>query len=188
MGDFQEPADELASRTATHEAGHCIIAELCGLRVMRAELMHPQVGITHLPIDPDEQASNDLHRAHVDTALGGYPAVGEVWGTETEQANRIEDIHDWESDLGRALRRADHLDPHPADLCAFVLEREATVREQLSDHTVRSALEHVAEVLFESWVRTQTLGVGAPAIEGNHVRDIMADYGIAARAEPGQLV
>ena len=165
--------DELRSRTATHEAGHCVVAELSGLRVVESVLVTPADGSTGLQPGPPE--SNDLHEAHLYVAVAGYPAVGEIWGAEVERANRKADIHDLvDSDLWRALLRASKLNPAPADLVACILDREDSTRSILARPEVRDAVCHIGEVIFEHG-----------GMSGDHVRSVLTQHGVTARAEPG---
>jgi hypothetical protein len=168
-----EALNELRSRTAAHEAGHCLLVELSGLRVVESRVVTVNYGSTTLRADLSE--SDGLHEAHLFVAVAGYAAVGAVFGPEVEIANRAEDIHsDPDSDLWRALVHASGLESIPDGLVERILNCEAIVRDILMRGDVLEAVRHIGEVLFEYG-----------HISGEHVRGVMLMYNLQPRPEPG---
>jgi len=167
--------DETRSRTAAHEAGHCVIAELSGLRVVNSRLCNAYVGLTAL--EDILHPTNDVHEAHLYVAVGGYPAVGAVLGPDAEATNREEELHDLaDSDLWRALQRASQLIPTPTDLNECILDHEMTIRTILAQDNTLLALQHIAWVLFND-----------DEISGNHVHGVLDEHDLVRPEFPSPL-
>jgi hypothetical protein len=156
---ISEAADRL---TAFHEAGHAVMAELCGQHLTRVEIEGDTehtgtVQSLRFPPDPAEDASPEAAAASVEArlkcVLAGTVAEGRVSGREG-----------WEEgseDLDLAVRLGMRL----VDDCEDVLPLLEDVREVVHDELVRN------------WAAVEALAVELLArrsLSGAEVRKLLA--------------
>jgi len=161
--------EAIPERTATHEAGHGVVAEILGFRVEKIVLQTFQDGFTELdevvlPRNPTQAAA--AHRGRATVALAGRHAVRLLLGEDAAAEEEAQSLTHAQEDSAQANRFA---------RCAAELTGEdpALVRSG-SDERAVSLLSQPAVRLAVQRVATTVTTAGRAGVEGDTIRPILS--------------
>jgi hypothetical protein len=157
-------------RTATHEAGHGVIAEVPELRVDEIRLENFQDGWTELekivePEDPAQAAV--LHQRQGGVAVAGSHAVRLLLGEEAAAAEAAQNLDHAEKDSAKAATYAELVaDFTGADPEAILARFDEDTVALLRQPHIKRAVERVASMVKEA---------GRNGVRGDAIRRVIAE-------------